>query len=328
MRFRQPLAFVAVLALSAAASAQLTTAKKQAPPQPATPSRAGATTPNVPESSNQHANTPATTPTSASSSTPAASSSSAPASAASTVATEEMAKMEAIPVKPGDATAGQGKAAACGACHGMDGNSTDAQYPKLAGQSEQYIVHQLMSFKSGTRQNSIMQGMAAPLSPQDMHDIGAYFASKESLPGVSDQTLAVAGGKLYREGDPSRGIPACMACHGPDGHGNPGAMYPQLAGQHADYVQKTLQAFHDGTVWGNEAHAQIMPDIAKRLTQADIAAVASYVEGLHTAQPGETVTGPEAAPAPASSVQPAAGTAVKQEAASTAAQPASASSKH
>ncbi|MER3547031.1 MAG: cytochrome C, partial [Rhodanobacteraceae bacterium] len=182
-----------------------------------------------------------------------------------------------------------------------------AQYPKLAGQSEEYIVHQLMNFKSGARQNAIMQGMAAPLSPQDMHDIGAYFASKQSLPGVSDETLAVAGGKLYREGDPSRGIPACMACHGPDGHGNPGAMYPQLAGQHADYVQKTLQAFHDGTIWGNGPHAQIMPEIAKRLTAADIAAVSSYVEGLHTARPGEKVAGPEApAPNAGGAAQPAA----------------------
>ena len=313
MRFRQPLAFVAVLALSAAASAQLSTAKKPAPPQPATAtqSKAAASKPASGGSVN--------TPMSANGSSPAAASSSAPASASSAAASAEMAKMEAMPAKPGDATAGQGKAAACGACHGMDGNSTDAQYPKLAGQNEEYIVHQLMSFKSGERQNSIMQGMAAPLSPQDMHDIGAYFASKQSLPGVSDQTLAVAGGKLYREGDASRGIPACMACHGPDGHGNPGAMYPQLAGQHADYVQKTLQAWHDGTTWGSEQHAQIMPAIAKRLGEADIAAVASYVEGLHTAQPGEKVSGPEAPPV-------AAGSAGAPATASTAATPPSASS--
>ncbi|RUL74861.1 c-type cytochrome [Dyella choica] len=183
--------------------------------------------------------------------------------------------------KPGDATAGQAKAAACGACHGMDGNSSDAQYPKLAGQHEMYIAHSLHSFKSGERQNAIMLGMSTALSGQDMRDIGAYFASKQPLPGVADQALVEHGQKLYREGDPARGIPACMACHGIDGRGNPGAMYPQLTSQHAQYVEAKLKDFHDGTVWGQEAHAQIMPTVAKNLDPQDIAALASYIEGLH-----------------------------------------------
>ena len=187
-------------------------------------------------------------------------------------------------VKPGDATAGQGKAAACGACHGMDGNSTDPQYPKLAGQSEAYIAHQLANFKSGKRQNPIMLGMATPLSEQDMRDIGAYFASKSSLPGVADQALVERGEQLYRQGDTSKGVPACMACHSIDGRGNPGAMYPQLTSQHAQYIEATLKAWHDGTVWGTDAHSQIMPGIATKLDAKDIAAVASYVEGLHAAE--------------------------------------------
>jgi cytochrome c553 len=185
-------------------------------------------------------------------------------------------------VKPGDATAGQGKAAACGACHGMDGNSTDAQNPRLAGQSEQYIVRQLTDFKAGKRQNPIMMGMAAPLTPQDMHDIGAYFAKQKPLPGVADKALVDQGQTLYREGDTARGIPACMACHGPDGRGNPGAMYPQLTSQHAKYVEATLKSWHDGTAWGDDAHAKIMPSIAQKLDDKDIAALASYIEGLHT----------------------------------------------
>ena len=183
--------------------------------------------------------------------------------------------------KPGDATAGQGKAAACGACHGMDGNSTDPQYPKLAGQHEMYIAHQLRNFKSGSRQNAIMMGMATPLSDQDMRDVGAYFASKAPLPGVADQSVVAQGEKLYREGDVARGIPACMACHAIDGRGNPGAMYPQLTSQHAQYIEAKLKDFHDGVTWGNEPHAQIMPTIAKKLEPQDIAAVASYIEGLH-----------------------------------------------
>jgi cytochrome c553 len=200
--------------------------------------------------------------------------------AAPTVAAPEAAAA----TKPGDATAGAGKAAVCGACHGMDGNSTDAQYPRLAGQSEAYIVRQLNDFKSGARQNPIMVGFASALSPQDMHDVGAYFATKQSLPGVADQALVAQGQTLYRQGDTDRGIPACMACHGPDGRGNPGAMYPQLTSQHANYIQATLKSWHDGTTWGNDAHAKIMPAIAQKLDDKDIAALASYIEGLHTAQ--------------------------------------------
>src|SRR6185437_15480105 len=213
----------------------------------------------------------------------AAKSTAAPAAAATTDQPAAAAPAAEAATKPGDATAGQAKAAACGACHGMDGNSTDPQYPKLAGQSEQYIVHQLENFKSGKRQNPIMLGMATPLSEQDMHDIGAYFASKTALPGVADQALVEHGQQLFREGDAKRGIPACMACHSIDGRGNPGAMYPQLESQHSQYVQATLKAWHDGTSWGTDAHSQIMPAIAQKLSTDDIAALASYVEGLHPA---------------------------------------------
>ncbi|MDE2246821.1 MAG: cytochrome c4 [Xanthomonadaceae bacterium] len=191
----------------------------------------------------------------------------------------------AAPLKPGDATAGQAKAAVCGACHGLDGNSSDPQYPKLAGQQAGYIVRQLELFKSGQRPNPIMLGMATPLSPQDMADVAAYFAKQKTLPGIADKTLVSAGGKLYREGDKTAGIPACMACHGPDGRGNPGALYPHLAGQHAQYVQQVLTAWHSGQPWGKGPHAQIMLTIAGRLSTADIAAVASYIQGLHTAVP-------------------------------------------
>ena len=212
---------------------------------------------------------PATTPAPATTSAPAAAP--APAAAEATAA-----------LKPGDATAGQGKAAVCGACHGMDGNSTDPQYPRLAGQSEQYIAAQLADFKSGKRMNPIMMGFAQPLSEQDMHDIGAYFATKTSLPGVADQALVEQGQTLYRQGDIDRGIPACMACHGPDGRGNPGAHYPQLTSQHAKYVEARLKLWHDNGPQGDDPHTKIMAGIAQKLDEKDIAAVASYLEGLHT----------------------------------------------
>ena len=211
---------------------------------------------------------------------PAAAATAAPPASTGTAAAPAAAT-EVAAVKPGDATAGQAKAAVCGACHGLDGNSSDAQYPKLAGQSEEYIVRQLTDFKSGVRQNPIMLGMATPLSSQDMHDIGAYFASQKSRPGVADQALVEHGQTLFREGDPTRDVPACMACHSIDGRGNPGAMYPQLAGQHAQYIEATLKAWHDGTSWGSDAHSQIMPTIARKLDADDIAALSSYIEGLH-----------------------------------------------
>jgi cytochrome c553 len=209
--------------------------------------------------------------------TPASAPNPAPAPAAEAPAAAAAAEM---PLKPGDATAGQAKTAACAACHGMDGNSAAAQYPKLAGQHASYIARQLALFKSGKRANPIMLGFAAPLSEQDMRDIGAYFAGKTSLPGVADAKLVPVGEAYYRSGDAKDGVPACMACHGPDGRGNPGAAYPQLAGQHADYVAARLKAYRDGSA-GSDDHARIMEAIAKNLSDAEIGALASYVEGLH-----------------------------------------------
>lgn len=193
-------------------------------------------------------------------------------------------------IKPGDAKAGQAKAATCAACHGLDGNPASSQYPKLAGQHENYIARQLSLIKSHKRENPVMMAFVAGLTDQDMHDIGAYFASKSSLPGVADAKLVARGELLYRGGDAKAGVPACMACHGPDGRGNPGAGYPQLGGQYADYLTLKLKDWRDGKTWGDDDRAQIMPIIARHLADADIAALASYVEGLHAAGAGGAAT--------------------------------------
>ncbi len=206
---------------------------------------------------------------------------SAPAEAAA------MPETPATPIVYGDAEAGATTAAVCAACHGADGNSSDKQYPKLAGQNEAYIARQLAAFKSGTRMNAIMLGFATMLSTEDMHNVGAYFASQTALPGVADEEFVARGQKLYRGGDVDLKVPACMACHGPDGRGMAGAAYPQLAGQWSDYISTTLTAWKDGTTWGDDTHAMIMPEIASRLSEADIAALSSYVEGLHTATAGQ-----------------------------------------
>ena len=274
---------VVVVMLAAAAPAAVALAAPQTKPASSAPAA------SAPASS-----TSAATPAS-SASTAAPTSASSAATAASAAKAKEAAfeKLKAVKTNPGDPKVGKTKAVACGACHGPTGNSTDPQYPKLAEQSEQYIVTQLMRFKSGVRQNAIMAGMAAALTPQDMHDIGAYFAEQKRSPGVADDKLTKVGKQLYDQGDASRGIPACMACHGPDGAGNPGWRVPDIAGQHAQYVQQQLQAWHTGTTWGSDTHSTIMPTIAHHLTEQDITAVSSYVEGLHAAPPPKPASRPD-----------------------------------
>jgi cbb3-type cytochrome c oxidase subunit III len=211
-----------------------------------------------------------------------------PAAPLAAAATPAAPTAPTAPLKPGDATVGQGKSATCAACHGMDGNPASSQYPKLAGQHEDYITRQVGMFKSHKRDSAVMMGFVMSLTEQDMHDIGAYFASKTSLPGVADAKLVTRGEALYRGGDKNANVPACMACHGPDGRGNPGAGYPQLAGQYADYVTLKLKDWHDGKTWGDDDRAKIMPAVVKGLSDADIAALASYIEGLHAADTGST----------------------------------------
>lgn len=177
----------------------------------------------------------------------------------------------------GDAAAGQKRAAACAACHGPDGNSASGQFPKLAGQNADYIVKQLQDFKSGARKNPIMAGMAAGLSEQDMQNVAAWFSSQTVRPGEADPGLVKAGEMLYRGGDKAAQIPACAACHGPDGAGNAPMVVPALSGQHAEYVMSQLQAFADGS-----RKSPMMDTIAARLNAGQIKAVASYIEGLHT----------------------------------------------
>lgn len=195
----------------------------------------------------------------------------------------------------GDAQAGAGKAIACAACHGVDGNSADPQYPKLAGQHERYIARQLSLYKNGERENAIMLGFAAGLSAQDMRDIGAYFASQKVIPGVADDTVIAegpyadrkfyaVGEQIFRFGKADGSVPACAACHGPAGSGNPGSAWPSLGGQHAGYTATVLTAFRDGKVWGKDANANaIMAGVAASLSDDEIQALASYIEGLHNA---------------------------------------------
>lgn len=179
----------------------------------------------------------------------------------------------------GDAGVGRAKAAMCAACHGDDGNSVNPEWPKLAGQGEAYLVKQLSNFKTGARKNATMNGMAANLSDQDMADIAAFFASQKRKVGTTDKDLLPVGQKLYRGGNSATGVSACLGCHGPDGAGNPAAKFPSLGGQHAAYVVTQLKSFKDGSR-ANDPN-KMMRNITTNMTDAEIKAVADYVQGLH-----------------------------------------------
>ena len=213
--------------------------------------------------------------------------------------------------QPGDPKAGQAKAGACAACHGVDGNAAAALYPKLAGQHEQYIWRQLKMYKSGERNNAIMLGMAAALTEQDMRDIGAFFATQKASAGIADDTVVAdgpykglkfyeIGQQLYRGGDVARGLPACMACHGPTGAGNPGPAYPHIGGQHASYVARRLQEYQAGqTNETDKAHFQIMATVAQKLTEQEVQALSSYLQGLHNKADDLAAAGASTRPAAA-----------------------------
>jgi cytochrome c553 len=174
--------------------------------------------------------------------------------------------------------AGATKAATCQACHGANGNSTNPEWPSLAGIGADYIVEQLKNFKDGKRANPIMMPMAASLTADDMADIGMYFDSLPNTGLEADPSYWQAGEKLYRGGDAARGIPACMACHGPTAKGNEPAKFPALRGQQSTYVIKQLNDYASGT--RSTGPNGIMQTVAKRLSAEDIRNLASYVQGI------------------------------------------------
>ncbi|HKK04407.1 MAG TPA: c-type cytochrome [Gammaproteobacteria bacterium] len=182
----------------------------------------------------------------------------------------------------GDPVAGKAKSATCAACHGADGNSVNPQWPKLAGQHASYIEKELHDFKSGARTNPTMSPMAKPLSDDDINNLAAYFSQQTMSIGKADKSLVAKGEKIYRGGNSATGVAACMACHGPDGAGNPAAKFPRLGGQHAPYVVAQLEAFKSGAR-SNDA-GKMMRNIASKMTDDEIKAVASYIEGLHAAK--------------------------------------------
>ncbi|MGM0553364.1 MAG: c-type cytochrome [Pseudomonadota bacterium] len=178
----------------------------------------------------------------------------------------------------GDPQRGQEISQACAACHQADGNSTNPEWPKLAGQHPKYTVKQLQDYKSARRENNLMAGQVADLDEQDMHDLAAYFAEQEKSSATADETVVERGEQIYRGGIPSQDVAACVACHGPNGKGNPEAMFPTVAGQHAQYSADQLRYFRSGERAND--NGSMMRTIAQNLSDADIEAVSQYMAGL------------------------------------------------
>ena len=189
-------------------------------------------------------------------------------------------QVQAESLVEGSAEAGMAKSITCTACHGAQGNSVNPLWPNIAGQSASYLLAQMTAFKDGSRSDPLMTAQAMLLSDEDLHDIAVYF---EGLPAaamaVADPGKVDKGQALYRGGDSASGTAACLACHGPTGRGNPAANYPALQGQHAVYTAKQLRDYANGGRT-SDGKTRIMRDIAARLSQDDIDAVASYVQGL------------------------------------------------
>lgn len=184
----------------------------------------------------------------------------------------------------GDAAAGEGKVAACGACHGADGNSPAPAFPKLAGLGEKYLFKQMRDIRDGARPVPTMAGQLDGKPDQDLADMAAYYAQQVRTGGQTDPELRALGEKVYRSGVAERNVAACTACHSPTGKGNGPAGFPALAGQHAEYIAAQLRAYRQGyedpAGRTNDGDSKIMRTTAFGLSDMEIEAVASYAAGL------------------------------------------------
>ena len=177
-----------------------------------------------------------------------------------------------------DIEAGKTKSAVCAACHGADGNSTNAAWPSLAGQHASYLYKQLQDFKAGRRVNASMTGMVALLNEQDMKNLAAYYESQQPKPVAFDAELIETGESIYRGGITETKVAACMGCHLPSGNGNGPAGWPSLTSQHPEYIVAQLQAFKEG-VRANDA-GRMMRNVSARMSDLEMKSVAAYIAGI------------------------------------------------
>ncbi len=184
----------------------------------------------------------------------------------------------------GDATAGEGQSAACAACHGQDGaTGLDGTYPNLAGQNEKYLLRQLKMIQSGEREIALMAGQLNGKTDADLANLAAFYASLPSKVGQAegdDDQLEMAM-RLYRNGDATRGVPACTSCHAPGGNGNAPAGFPHVGGQPVEYTVGQLTAYREGQRTSDDDLGGMMRDVARGLTDTEIKALADLILGLN-----------------------------------------------
>lgn len=170
----------------------------------------------------------------------------------------------------------------CAQCHGVDGNAQALpSYPKLAGQNQVYFLRSLAAFRPQARfprQNSVMQAIVQQLSSAECVQLAAYYAALPTSIERAHAEQVPLGERLYRGGDLGKGVPACLACHGPAGLGNSPAGFPRLSGQHAAYVAAQLKAFRSGE---RKDRWRMMTMLCQKMTDEEINAVAQYVSGLY-----------------------------------------------
>lgn len=179
----------------------------------------------------------------------------------------------------GNVQAGQSKAASvCVACHGLDGNSVNPEWPSIAGQHADYIAKQVKAFRAGQRTNTLMSPIAMTLTDQEIEDVAAYYATQKIKGAEAAKAKVALGEAIYRGGVASNKVPACMACHGPNGRGNPASMYPSVKGQYATQIAMQLQNYKKGERKTDQN--EMMRTIAAKLSDDQITAVAQYIQGL------------------------------------------------
>lgn len=192
-----------------------------------------------------------------------------------------IALLPAWVIAAGDAEAGKALAAPCGACHGQNGVATVPGAPNLAGQNERYLKSQLQMLQSGVRAAPLMSGQLTNMSPTDFENLAAYFAAMPAPVGQATGDQIAVGEHIYRGGVADKAVPACTACHSPTGSGNGPAGYPHIGGQQFDYVVVQLIAYREGVRATDDAYGNTMRQAVNGLTDGQIRAVASYIQGLH-----------------------------------------------
>ncbi len=181
----------------------------------------------------------------------------------------------------GDAEAGQALSAPCVACHGVDGNSAIPSYPNIAGQNARYLVRQMQLMRDGVRPAPLMAGQLDNMSDQDLADLAAFYERQTAKVGQASPENLALGEAIYRGGLLAKRVPACIACHAPEGGGNALAGFPRVSGQQVDYSVSQLKAYREGERDTDEEYGGMMRQTAANLTDGEMKAVANYMFGLY-----------------------------------------------